>query len=483
MGTDMELQQMIYDMLLAQIQFGIFQYKDGLPPATVLSEFFHVSVDTAQLAYRHLKKEGYISLSRNIGAKVIVAYSGTEIEQHIQTYFSHRKDALLDLSASMQPLFGRIQWLGFKQASSETLNNIERFYEKHTQQPYAMWHYYEQKYAALGNAILTRLVWQVFLFFQVPFFSAAEYKHSLSDGSKRIQEALTLCKRKDWQALQSLLVSYQADLDVSLHRFYQEQITQQSFGQQVAFCWNPYKKAGQLCYSLAMELLIDISRGIYPAGSFLPTREQLSVEKGVSISTVRRAVGLLCDIGAVKSARPAGMCVLPLMQTSDNCDFTRPAIRQRLVGMVECLQIFALSCRAVAELTLQSLDTDSIGCWKQRLAALLDSPNYDVFPYVVLELMVNFVPYRTIHTVYAELLQQLFWGNPLRGMKGNLEATNALLKPYLAEMLTCLENEDIPGFCNYLEEFMMYELRDSLKHLLQLGIHEAKNILVPEKCN
>lgn len=481
MDAEMELQQTIYDTLLAQIQFGAFQYKDSLPTAAVLSEFFHVSVDTVQLAYRRLKKEGYISLSRNVGAKVMVAYSDAEIEQYIQAYFSRRKDALLDLSGAIQPLLCRLQLFSLKHTSGETFDNIERFYEKHAQQPYAMWHYYEQKYAALGNAILMRLAWQVFLFFQVPFFSAAEYKQNLSDAKKRVYEHIELCRRKDWQVLQGVLDFDYNGLCASLHLFYRERITQQASGRQSAFRWTSYKKPGQLCYSLAMELLIGISCGVYPAGCLLPTRERLSAEKGVSVSTVRRAVGLLCDIGAVKTDRPYGMRVLPILESVHNCDFTQPAIRQRLIGMAECLQIFALSCGAVAELTLRSLDADSIGHWKQRFSVLLDSSHYDVLPYVVLELIVNSVPNKTIQTVYAELMQQLFWGNPLRGMKGNLETTNALLKPYLTDMLTCLENKDVPGFCSRLEKFMIYELRDSRDHLLQVGIQEAAAILVPQK--
>ena len=197
--------------------------------------------------------------------------------------------------------------------------------------------------------------------------------------------------------------------------------------------------------------------------------------------TVRRAVGLLCNIGAVKSDRPYGMRVLPILESIHNCDFTQPPIRQRLLDMLESLQIFALSCGAVAERALRSLDPDSMGLWRQRLSAIKGMPYYDVLTYTVLALITDSIPNRTVHTVYSELLQQLFWGNPLRGMKGDRETTNALLEPYLAGLISCLENQDIPGFCGKLEQMLLYELGDSRDHLLQLGIKEAKNILVPER--
>lgn len=476
----MELQQMIYETLLTQIQFGTFRYMDSLAAAVEVSERFHVSVDTIQSVYRRLKREGYISLSRNVGAKVIVSFNAAEIDQHIQTFFSLRKDAMLDLCSSIQPLLGRIQWLSMKHASPQTLENIERLTQENERPPYMMWQYFEQKYAALNNALLTRLARQIFLFFQTPLFSVAEPETHLIRSSEWVRDTLELCWRQDWAELQRSFEAYQMEMCVSLHDFYRERITLPSPEEQIPFRWSSYKKPGQLCYSLAMELLTAISRGVYPSGSLLPTMERISAEKGVSISTVRRTMGLLCGIGAVKSSRPYGMRVLPLMQGAKNCDFTNSVIRQRLLDMLESLQIFALSCRAVAELALQSLDADSIREWKRRLCALKESPHYDILPNAVLELVTDYVPSKAIQVVYTELLQQFFWGNPLRGMKGDRTATNTLLEPYLTGMITCLKNADIPGFCGRLEELLLFELRDSKARLLQLGIQEANAILIPE---
>ncbi|MCB6202521.1 hypothetical protein [Extibacter muris] len=127
--SELELHQIIYEAILTQIQFGVHRYKDSLSSAGEAGKLFCVSVDTVQSVYRRLKKEGYISLMRNTGAKVIMSYDVAEIEQHIQTYFSLRKDALLDMSRSIQPLLGNIQWVGLKYASPDTLDTIEHLSE------------------------------------------------------------------------------------------------------------------------------------------------------------------------------------------------------------------------------------------------------------------------------------------------------------------------------------------------------------------
>lgn len=480
MATEMGLQQMIYETLLTQIQFGTFHYMDSLSAAAEVSKHFHVSVDTMQAAYRRLKKEGYISLSRNVGAKVIVDYDDVETERHIQNYFALRKDALLDLCDAIHPLLGRIQRLGLRYASPETRANMEQLTEKGGRPPRVMWGYFEQKYAALGNAILIRLARQVFLFFQAPYFSVMDTARQRK-GAERVRETLELCRRQDWTALESLLSSYQTELCASLHDFYRERITLPVSEQPVEFRWSSYKKPSQLCYSLVMDLLSAISRGVYPPGSLLPTMERLAGEKGVSLSTVRRAEGLLCSIGAVKSSRPYGMRVLPLLDSAKNCDFTQPALRKRLVDMLESLQILTLSCGAVAELTLNALDAGSINAWKRRISEIKDMPYYDVLPYVVLSLITNAVPSKTIRTVYTELLQQLFWGNPLRGMKGDRGTVNGVLEPYLSGLLDCLENGDTAGFSSWLEDYLLNELRDTADRMLRQGIHEAGAVLIPEK--
>ena len=69
-----ELQQVIYNVLLMQIRFGAYRYGARLPTLEEASQLFLVSIDTVRAAYLSLKQEGYISLSRSVGASVRVLY-------------------------------------------------------------------------------------------------------------------------------------------------------------------------------------------------------------------------------------------------------------------------------------------------------------------------------------------------------------------------------------------------------------------------
>lgn len=83
--------------------------------------------------------------------------------------------------------------------------------------------------------------------------------------------------------------------------------------------------------------------------------------------------------------------------------------------MAESLQLFALSCRSVSELTLSSLPPDSIRQLQQELRMVVNRQQYELLNYIVLEQLAKFAPYRAIRTVYSELLRQLFWGRPFTG--------------------------------------------------------------------
>ena len=172
MDNSTELRQVVYSVLLTQIQFGFYRYGEKLPAIEETSTRLCVSVDTARAAYLKLKTRGYITLIKNAGATVKVKYDSRETEQFIQTFFSARKHAMIDLGKSLQPLFGTAQWTGLKYAAPEDLQTMELLFSKEdAASPYAMLEHLNLKYRALGNHILMRLVWQSFMFLHNPFFS------------------------------------------------------------------------------------------------------------------------------------------------------------------------------------------------------------------------------------------------------------------------------------------------------------------------
>lgn len=479
MGNELELHQVIYAYLLTQIQFGFYRCGESLPGMEELSRQSHISLDTVTLAYHRLCREGYISLTQKAGAKVAVSYRREEIGGYVRRYFAQREAALRDLSRSIWPLFGWALWLSLKHAPPEAAERMVELTRSGYKRPAVIWQHLEQQYGALGNDLLMRLMRYIYLFFQGPFYSVAENAPYFEKGLFWQQNMAVLSRNGDWATLGDVLKTAQDDLTHALSRFYEENAAQPEPAPQIAFRWNAYKKSAQLRYSLAIELLTGISRGVYPVGGFLPPAHRLAAEKGVSVSTVRRTLSLLGGIGAVKSFRTRGAQVLSPEQSTQYADLTQPDIQNRLLDMAAGLQIYALSAGAVSERTLACLDADALRLWKTRLLDLRDTGRLELLTYVSMELMAGYAPFQTVRTIYAELLRLLFWGHPLRGLRGSPEAVNRAAAPYFQRMLGALEGQNAAGFSAVLEELLIRELRVTVGQLVQLGIPGAEAILVP----
>ena len=478
MKGNMERYQVVYSVLKTHIQFGIYGFGDVLPSIENAAADFFVSVDTMRAAYQQLQRDGLVTISTNIGTTVVRNYGKEEIEQNIQMFYAQRKNILIDLSKSLRPLLGHAQWIGFKNIPAEIYGNLRQLEDSHSLPQTTTFEHVVRAYTALGNNLLFRLVWQIFMFCENPFFNMRDNPWRTFIIKDFLPRSWDCCIKQDWDCLRELVYASQDSLSLALCRFYDEKITMPPPEQEVAFQWNSYNKASQICYSLAMDLLISINNGVYPADTLLPSLNKLSQEKQVSVSTVRRALSLLNGVGATKSAKRIGTRVLPSHEIVKNCDFKNPAVRKRLLDMAQSLQFLTLSCRDVAEGTIQALTEDGLQTCRKRLAALKNSQQYELIGYATLELLKCFAPYKAIRTVYKELLQLLFWGYSLKDIWKTDEGRIHYYLSCFEEFDLFLAEKDAAGFSMKLEELMAGEFHFTIEIMISQGIHEAKKLLV-----
>ena len=488
MDSGMELHQAIYQYYLSQIRFGFYGFGEKLPALEDTCRQFHTSLDSVRPAYHRLRQEGYITLSQKAGAKVTVKYEPKEIEQHIHAFYAARKESLTDLSCCIWPLLGQAQCFAFKYAALKPKDVPCSSGSRQQQTAPAVWEILDSKYEVLGNELLMRLTRYLYLYFFGSFCGVFVNVQLHEKAFRQIEAAEGLCIEGRWDELPDVLKVIQEEISNTLSRFYDQCIPlapagstlDKSEGPEYVFRWDAYKKSSQLRYSLAMELLTEICQGTYPVGGYLPSAERISIQKGVSVSTVRRAVCLLNSIGAVKSSRPLGARVLLPFQAVENCDFTHPDLRRRLLDLAESLQIFALSAKAVCALTLAALDGPALSQWMHYLHDLRTRGHCERVIYVSLSLICAYTPYGTLRAVYSELLHLLFWGYPLEGMIRTKDEADIFFAPYFERMLRSLEQQDISCFSTTLEFLLNHELSIIVDVLMQLGIREAGNILIAE---
>lgn len=482
MQKGVELQQILYDLIETQIKFGVHRYGESLPTIKEASSYFLASVDTVRLVYVRLKQEGYISLSSGVGATVRIQYNDEEIHRHIQEYFSCRRSTLLAFAQSFKLLFGYAQWFALKNASPLTLDELERICKQVNIPPtYRMSRQLQLIYGPLGNELLIRLVWQMFLFFQGPFLSVPQNIEYFEGGKNPIQGMICLVREKNWTGLWESVETYEEQRFEALCLFFDHNIPEDaSYSGRIDFTWNIYKKAHQVCYSLCMELLTGIREGYYPVGTFLPPPQELAKEKQVGVKTIRRTIQLLGKLGATESINGIGTKVLPPVDNPKNCDFSDTTIRKRLLDFLQSFHLLALSCRACAQITVESMDDVSLYRCLELLKGVRRSGLYETVVEVCFQTISLYAPYQAIRTVYNELARQLFWGGPLRNLHGDRESTNAYFGPYLESLIQFIHRADASGFSQKLEELQIAETKLIAQSLVQLGIREAADLLLQD---
>ncbi|WP_343209522.1 GntR family transcriptional regulator [Anaerolentibacter hominis] len=478
MENQIEVQQVIYTVLKTQIQFGTYRFGERLPTIEHASSLFYVSCDTIRHAYWRLRKEGYVTISKKAGVKIKVHYSEQDREQHIQAFFAPRREALLDLSRSMKPLFGQAQWLAFRSASPELLDKIECLAQEKALPPSgAMIRQLQLIYGNLGNDLLMRLVWQIFMYYQAPFLSLPDSVcyFAGSEGNPLLS-MIAQCRLGDWTGLRCAIDEFQGQFASAVSLLFDRRITTVSSDKQEVFAWSAYKKASQMCYSLAMNIMIGISRGTYPAETYLPPLAKLAQENQVSVSTIRRTLSILNQIGAVESINGVGTKVLSLQEIAGRCDYSSPAVKRRISNQIQSHHILTLSCKEAAELTLVSMSTAEFDRLKERLLLHQEHHRYELAVYGVLEVITHYAPCRTLRIVYKELFQQLLWGYPLRASQSP-ESLESYYKSRLSSLLDCLNRRDITGFASELEEVLLYDYKFVTEQSLKQGLAQIPKIL------
>lgn len=478
MKGNMERCQVVYSVLRTQIQFGFYRFGDVLPSIENAANEFFVSVDTMRAAYLKLQRDGLVSISTNTGTTVVKDYGEQEIEKNIQTFYAQRKNVLIDLSKSLRPLLGHAQWIGFQNIPAEIYKNLHQYESSRTLPQITTFEHVVQAYTALGNDLILRLVWQIFMYCEIPFFNMPDNPWRTFIIKEFFPHSLDFCIKQDWDSLRDLVYTSQDSLSLVLCQFYDKKITMSFPVQEDSFKWNSYDKASQICYSLAMDLLISINNGRYPADTLLPSLNKLSHEKHVSVSTVRRAISLLNGVGAAKSIKRIGTKVLPSHEIVKNCDFTNSVVRKRLLDMAQSLQFLTLSCRDIAEDTIRVLGEEELQTCRNRLAALKEKQRYELIGYTALDLLKCLSPYHAVRTVYKDLLQMLFWGYSLKDIWKNDENRIHYYLSCFEELDRLLAEKDAVRFSEKLEELIVREFHFTIRVMISQGIHEAEKLLV-----
>lgn len=475
--NEFHLYRVIYEVLATQIRFGVYAAGDRLPRLEEANEHFLVSVDTLREAYLQLAKDGAVNLRKRAGATVRRQYSNAEIAAHIQDYFGRRSRSLPDATASLGDLFGKALWLGLKAASAAQLERVEALArDPKANSVHTVIQILQLLYGNLGNDLLMRLKWQIFMYHQAPFLSLGANVDFLRQHHSPILGMIALRRREDWSALRGAVDEFQNLFSSAVDRFYRQAVRGDS--DDLPFQWNWHRSTSQFCYSLGLDLMTAITREEAPAKSKLPSLAQLAARYEVSVSTVRRTLILLNRLGAVATKNGSGTRVVSVAEAAAACDFAHPHVRECLVGVLQSLHFFSLTVRAVAERALAAAKKEDLCRLQQNLVDLMARNRSETALHACLQAFAEWAPQQTVREVYGSLLSLLYWGYPLRGLDGGSAGVEARRLANLEALSVSLAANNFSACAVRLEHMCLDEVRLTAARLQAKGVPGVDRLVI-----
>lgn len=451
MKKDIGLQRLVYDYFESRILFGFYQYGDKMPSIQQIGTMFHLGRTTVRTALSLLEKEGYIKTQERKTAVVVFRAGRDSFEENAAKYFIPRKEGMEDFEKAGLLLFVPLWEEGLRrwdQKKWELFGNEQGLsLSGGVPLPVKL---YIMALSALDNTLILNLYWEAIRYVRFPYLankSAKKIKGAKLEDITR-EKMITLLN-------QEFEASY-GNLEKEVFEFIETAKVKYGLkeAEPIPFQWSIYRQRPQMRYTLASLIIREIMAGRYPIGGYLPTLVQMEEQFGVSLTTVRRTLNLLEELGITKSYQGKGtmVCMKPA-----SVDLSRTDIRNGFILYIESLQLLSLTIYGVSQCTLESAPKEKRDELKDKLHELRRYKKSCNCFEVFLRFITEECPLAMIRECYGNLRELLAWGYPFTVLRLDLEKLDERYSEMLRRMEEHLEMDDLTAFSADWKELMESE--------------------------
>ena len=436
MKIDTQLSNIIYEFFLMRFHFGYYNYGDTLPPIDMICKEFSIAPETVKNALRSLRSEGYIDMHNGRLTKVVYRQTGKQRQETVRSYFSAHYAALLDLYESAGQVFIPLLYQSLRRMAPDGLSRLEPYAERGKFGDVLA--FFCDILQTLNNPLAMNLFWET-SFFTGLFFLSEDTDQDFHDSSasrKGMKEILSCCRNQDWRSLDEVLATFKKT-------FFQR--TSQYIGrfktcgvEPVPFTWRIYYGRPQVCYQLATRILHSIYIGDYSHGAYLPSYEKMAKEYAVSVSTVRRTIHVLNQLGATVSVNGIGTRIFSTPGTGNVPVFDSPSIRRNFALFYQAYEIIAYSCEYAFRPALLALSAEETADLVRQLEDNLQRCRYEFTFWHLLICIARHNPSPAIREVYSRIYSLFIWGYPLKFKLADLSDYDRMNQKFTESILAAL---------------------------------------------
>lgn len=242
------------------------------------------------------------------------------------------------------------------------------------------------------------------------------------------------------------------------------------------FTWDTIR-GHNYCYSrIIRDIINKIGLNEYPVGTFLPPEAKLSKQYDVSISTVRRALSQLEELGYSRTLNGRGTIVLVPDHSNITAALQNQALRRQALHYLHAIQLMVLIIRPAALRAAQNLQSEDL----KILAAHVQKPGTILISHIfdILLKRLDLVPLRTILAEVGRLTQ---WGYCL-SLSPDKKYSLSLLNKKGMQAYHNLSNNNLKAFAMNLEDCYRQLLRFVRKFVVdQCHFNGALAVRIPDK--
>ncbi len=469
--NDQGFARLIYEYFVVRFYFQYYQYGDTLPATEVLCRQFSVSSRTIKLAFRRLQDKGYISIRQGRRAQVLFRQSDQDLDQFAIQFFSERLSAIPDLYQSTElivlPLL--VKSLCLMEESDFA------YLEKCAEQPnpddqIRFYCYILQK---TQNPLVLNLFWESALYFGLPFSMEhrGQQLYHPEISRQRLKDLIAAGKEKNPQRILGAHAAFQQDVSKKIMDYIGRRISVLPERKQVPFVWKVYRDRPEICCGLAIRVIHDIYLGDFKDAAFLPSYEKMAEKYGVSVSTMRRTIGVLNGLGATQSINGKGTRVLMMSgsEAEQIPDPTAPKIRRNMAYYIQSFELLALSSEGVMNMAVQAFSDAERTELADLLEASLHTGRYYISPQSIFAFVAEHSPLQGIQEIYGKLYGLNLWGYPMRKYRKEMPGLDETLIEFTETMIQALRNHDVCCFSSTIYALMKSEYRIAKEILIKHG--------------
>lgn len=460
---------LIYEYFVTRIHFQYYKSGDFLPPIEILCQEFHVSSLTVKAALRRMRKEGYISMHNGKPTEVIFRQTREELEDHISRFFSERWESFSDFYQSSELIFIPLLTEGFCRMTEEDFIYLSGLAERSSADDIIR--FYCHTLQKLQNPLAVNLLWESSIFMGFPFVretgAAAIYDKELIQTSFRRLITAARTGRRD--EVYRCFLDFQRKNAAKQMQYYGQRIRPEYAEKPISFSWRIYRERPQLCYSLAIHILYQNYLGACRGEPFLPSYEKMAASFGVSVSTMRRTISLLNQMGAARTVNGKGTCMFPPEDYGDEPDLSGTGIRHNLAYFIQAFEIMGITCEGAARATLLSLPPEK----RRHLLCLLEDnlkkSLCELTLWQILHCIAENSPQRGLCEIYGKLCGLFLWGYPLRAAFKDSDHFHQTWRTFTETMVRHLKENDVDTCASAIRNVLTEELPVIEHFLLERG--------------